>query len=466
MAIATERNTASQFVTLVHSEELYNELASIAYKKGYLDLTDTQKSELDFFEKYNFSALKKNSTYNVLSNRNENKLKAQLFTVGLPKSPIVESNRASRNVMEMVYTYDIMNYLAAKKYELENGKVHVSMLTLTFENADKTQLSDSIQEHRLFYRQLKDFFRKTLDWGDNVFLGTFVSPEVTINEAHLEKKNPKSLWHAHLHILIFTTKELKVKSVRGKIWNKYSSLCKKAGIYASERGFLLENSYVKAEGQKGYEKYFDGQKNSKRESEIARSAMMEAGKYATKPSVINSFAKKVDGEFDDFKLQCFAEYYMAFSKPSISAKCIYANKVQLEKRLTQKVRFDGSGIYKTARQVFNALKNAGLDGIFLFQKADGDMSKVPNFFTEHLEILFQNYVENVNSKSGYTYYAKITQKDTLSFAEMIYYNRDFLAGTLFPSKKILEALIKKHKPVKSFEQTIKISIPSSSPCFP
>ena len=119
--------------------------------------------------------------------------------------------------MEMMYTYDILTYLAQKNFELENDQVHTSMLTISFENADKGHLSDAIQELLLFYRQLKEYFLKTLDWQDNQLLGTIPSIEVTVNSAKLEKHNPKAIWHPHLHILIFNSKELEIKSVRSKI---------------------------------------------------------------------------------------------------------------------------------------------------------------------------------------------------------------------------------------------------------
>ena len=114
MAFMAKQNPASQFTGLIHSEELYNELTFEALNKGYLTLTDKQKSELDFFKKNNFDLLKKKSVFNVISNRACDKLKAQIFTVGLPKAPLSESAKASRNVMEMMYVTDIMNYLAQK----------------------------------------------------------------------------------------------------------------------------------------------------------------------------------------------------------------------------------------------------------------------------------------------------------------------------------------------------------------
>src|SRR5699024_9178096 len=50
--------------------------------------------------------------------------------------------------------------------------------------------------------------------------------------------------------------------------------------------------------------------------------------------------------------------------------------------------------------------------------------------------------------SGYRYYAQILNESSLNLAEIIYYNSDFLANTLFPAKKVLNRLIAKHKPVE------------------
>ena len=450
MAFVTNQNTASQFVGILHSEQIFNTLISLSEAKNYIGLSKKQKAQLKFFEKYNFNILKPKSSFNVLSNSAKNRVKAQLFSVGLSHSPLKQSNEASRNTMEMMYTYDILTYLAQKNFALEDDQVHTSMLTISFENADKEHLSDSIQELLLFYRQLKDFFRKTLDWKDNDYLGTIPSLEVTINSAKLEKHNPKAIWHAHLHILIFTSCELEIKSVRSKIWNKYSSLCKKAGIYASEKAFLLENAYAKAEGQNSYDCFLNDKKKKKQqEYKIARAATAEAGKYAIKSSDYNKFLKfNEKNEPDDFALQCFAELYSSFVKPSISKNCEYKNANQLRKRLTKRVRMQGSGLYQTARQIFNALKDVGLDGIFLFKKANGDMSRVPNFFTQALQIGFNNLVKNKDSESGYRYYASILSESSLNLAEIIYYNSDFLANTLFPAKKVLNYLIAKHRPVE------------------
>src|SRR5699024_6525817 len=131
----------------------------------------------------------------------------------------------------------------------------------------------------------------------------------------------------------------------------------------------------------------------------------------------------------------------AFTKPSISEKCPYLNKKILKKRLGEKVRFDPSGLFKTARQTFNALKNVGIDGIFLFQKAHGDLSKVPTFFTQHLRILFNDYRENLEIQSVNIYNTDITQQDNESFAEKIYYKRDFLEGEVIQYKKAVKELI-------------------------
>lgn len=450
MAFVTNQNTASQVAGLLHSEQIFNTLISLSEAKNYIELSKKQKAQLNFFEKYHFNILKPKSSFNVLSNSAKNRVKMQLFSVGLSHSPLKQSNEASRNTMEMMYTYDILTYLAQKNFELENDQVHTSMLTISFENADKGHLSDAIQELLLFYRQLKEYFLKTLDWQDNQLLGTIPSIEVTVNSAKLEKHNPKAIWHPHLHILIFNSKELEIKSVRSKIWNKYSSLCKKAGIYASEKAFLLENSYARAEGQNGYDNFLNDTKKQKhQEHKIARAATAEAGKYAIKSSDYNKFLQfNKKNEPDDFALQCFAELYLSFTKPSISRNCEYKNADRLRKRLTKRVRLQGSGLYQTARQIFNALKNVGLDGIFLFRKADGDMSRVPNFFTQCLQIGFNNLVKNKKSESGYRYYAKILSESALNLAEIIYYNSDFLANTLFADKKVLNQLIAKHKPVE------------------
>ena len=157
-------------------------------------------------------------------------------------------------------------------------------------------------------------------------------------------------------------------------------------------------------------------------------------------------------ELDDFALQCFAELYSSFVKPSISKNCEYKNAEQLRKRLTKRVRMQGSGLYQTARQIFNALKIVGLDGIFLFRKADGDMSRVPNFFTQCLQIGFNNLAKNKKSESGYRYYAQILSESSLNLAEIIYYNSDFLANTLFPARKVLNYLIAKHRPVEMLKK--------------
>ena len=213
---------------------------------------------------------------------------------------------------------------------------------------------------------------------------------------------------------------------------------------------MLENAYARAEGQNGYDNFLNDKKKQKQqEYKIARAATAEASKYAIKSSDYNKFLKfNKKNEPDDFALQCFAELYLSFTKPSISRNCEYKNADRLRKRLTKRVRLQGSGLYQTARQIFNALKNAGLDGIFLFRKARGDMSRVPNFFTQCLQIGFNNLVKNKDSESGYRYYASILSESSLNLAEIIYYNSDFLANTLFPAKKVLNRLINKHKPVE------------------
>src|SRR5699024_8906711 len=77
-----------------------------------------------------------------------------------------------------------------------------------------------------------------------------------------------------------------------------------------------------------------------------------------------------------------------------------------------------------------------------------DMSRIPNFFTQCLQIGFNNLAKNKKSESGYRYYAQILSESSLNLAEIIYYNSDFLANTLFPARKVLNYLIAKHRPVE------------------
>ena len=97
MAFVTNQNTASQFVGLLHSEQIFNTLISLSEAKNYIELSKKQKAQLKFFKKYNFNILKPKSSFNVLSNSAKNRVKAQLFSVGLSHSPLKQSNEASRD---------------------------------------------------------------------------------------------------------------------------------------------------------------------------------------------------------------------------------------------------------------------------------------------------------------------------------------------------------------------------------
>lgn len=455
MALKALVHAGRQLAANAHSEKIYDEMAYRCLVKCFIDFTSAQKAKLTALHENGGFEFRQGKKVYALSNSKKDTFKHVMRTPGLTGSPIYESNLSSQRIMENRHVLDIMNYLSKKE-----GKGHVkgAFLTFSFVNANFGYLSDADQALNDIYKKLKDYMRKTMDWGNAEFLGTMPYLEHTINKTNISKCSTYEIYHAHFHVIIFYNGELDFERAEEKLWNKFHKLCLKADVKSAAAAFMLKKTYnSSSEIDESYEKFKKELSEEEREArDIAEldGAIVEASKYSTKPADFNYLAPRKDDskKLRDYKYRIFAEIYNAAVNPTIKEDTPYLN---IKDKKAKKVRNNGSGLFQKAKQLFNAVVASGLGGVFDFQNADGDITRVPNFVTQLVKVnvdkvkeekvkLSKEYQGHHLGQSDYSYKAEIVDQDELNTAEILYYNSNLLANTVMPaSYSALEKIAKK-----------------------
>lgn len=435
MSFKATNNPAERLAGNLHSEYIFDNLAVIATENELIKLKKKQKTKLMALHDSGCLVFKRGMADTVVMNRNTNVFKHMLITPDLPGAPIYESNKSSQNMIRAMHVFEIMQYFADKR----GLDLNSAMLTFSFENADFGDLSDAEQSLKLMYGKLKNFMRTTMNWGNAEFFGALPRMETTLNKKKVNSESRKGIYHPHLHVLLFWGGKGNIRSLKSQLWQKYSSLCAKNGVKVSPKAFSLEKS-------------FDGKADKADRRQASISAIAEAMKYAIKPSIINMLevdTKKYKGDDIPYKVRIFAEMYNAQVNPTISKNPKYRNLVG--KKATR-LRSRGSGLYAVALEVYNAIVESGYSALFAFQKCNGDMSRIPNVFTQKADVIVKNYVKQKASyskqyqhhrnESGYRYSAEFANAEQLTLAETLYHNRQLLKCTLLPEKSIFDDSIK------------------------
>lgn len=408
------QSSALQLKTLYKTDYLYCKMALQCHKDGLIKLTPKQAAKTASFLATGPSYF---GAFHVLSDSAGTTYKHAICTPALNGSPIQEQNNTSTKIMEQMGTLKLLSFFAAKKTD---APVQAVMVTLSFQNADFGWLSDSKQALKIIYTKLKEWIRKTCDFGDGVWLGIMPAMEVTVNKEKFKSHDGKQLYHPHLHLVIFFAglSEHEIYSVRRQIYVKFSALCKEAGVKNSSKAYGFEKTYQK--GAKG-----KGSDQAPAETSTL-GAMLEATKYATKPEdtamIGEAFEEEGsgsgDGNGDNFAEKVFAEIYNARFAPTIHATSRYKN---LRNEKAKMIRLRGAGTYELARSVYKAIAEAGLSGLFAFNPCDGDVSMIPHVFTRFATLILKKK------------WAKLQKSQRLTPAEVLYYNKDLLKMSIFPS---------------------------------
>lgn len=450
MAFKTKRNAGSQLANNVHSEKMYDLMAYWCYKLGLIELTDKQLTKILALKANDGFEFKIGEMINVLSNGKGDTFKHVMRTPALSGSPIYESNRSSQKIMQSRHVLDLMKYLNGKD---NDGDVNAVFLTFSFTNADFGHLADGQQSLNDMYKKMKEFMRKTMRWGNAKFLGTMPSMELTLNKRRIQQGNDGGIYHVHFHVIIFFSGEKDLKSWKKQLWKKFQKLCQKADVKVAESAFFLEETYAKskkseADNEKARQKFDDEAKrdaendddDDTNDSDVEK-GILEASKYVAKPEDLLFLApKKHDSEkLKSRKKEIWAEIYNASVAPKITKDCPYLN---VKGKKATKIRNNGSGLFQKAVQIFNAIVASGLGGVFDFQKANGDITRVPNFFTNIVKVIVKGFYERKtkfskqyqghHGQSGYKYNAEIIDSDDLTLAEILYYNRNLLENAVLP----------------------------------
>lgn len=423
----SQKSSAGQLKNLYKTEYHYNKLALQCCEDDLIKLTEKQYQKLKSYLSEGPSYF---GNFHVLSDSSGTTYKHAVYTPGLGGSPIQEQNQTSSKVMELISVLKLIRFFAAKK---TTDEVQSVMVTLSFQNSDKGWLSDAEQCLKVIYTKLKDWFRKTCDFGHGQWIGMMPAMEVTVNKKHFKAHEEKQLYHQHLHLVLFFAglTEHDIYSVRRQIFKKFSELCEKAGVINSSAAYGFEKTYAKKA-----EKIDKSSLDDKAPAETSPiSAMLEATKYATKPADIEMVCKDYEdgkgggnGEGNKFAEEVFAEIYNARFNPTIHEKTRYKN---VAGKKATRVRLRGAGLYEVARSTYKAIAEAGLSGVFAFNKCDGDISLIPHVFTKFATLILEKNV------------AKISKKKDLTPNELLFYNKDMLKFSIMPSRNTLNRAIAK-----------------------
>ena len=163
-------------------------------------------------------------------------------------------------------------------------------------------------------------------------------------------------------------------------------------------------------------------------------AMLEATKYVTKPEdtamIGEAFEKENSGSDDNggdnFAEKVFAEIYNSRFSPTIHTNSRYKN---LKGQKAKMFRLRGAGTYELARSAYKAIAEAGLSGLFAFSPCNGDVSMIPHVFTRFATLILKKK------------WAKLQKSQRLTPAEVLYYNKDLLKMSIFPSRGQLQKAI-------------------------
>lgn len=439
MSSKVSRNFESQSLGILYSEILFNKMALYCAENEMIELTDKQLNTLKALEKTGgLSVASQKLTHRVLASSDHSMVKHLVMTPQIAGSPVRESNRASEQILKSLHIYQIMNYLLGK----DDKDLKAAFLTFSFKNADLGHLTDAEQALNMIYKKLRRYMERTCDFGSAEYLGTLPSLEVTVNLEKLYKRDTRGLFHPHFHVVIFYSGEINLGNVYRQLWAKYKDLCDKANAKASAAAFLLEPTYDKdSENEEQYVIFDNGQQKQSKEKRQKGllDSILEATKYETKPADLNAVAidKKDPKPLKNFKAKAWAELYNSNVHPKLSENCPY--KGIKEAKL---IRNNGSGLFQLANQIYRAIVNAGLGGLFDFQPANGDLAKVPTVFTQAVQIdakkIIKEQQEQIlklkqqgKSSSGYKIAAKIANISKLTSEEVLYYNRQILQKALF-----------------------------------
>lgn len=432
MSTRTSRDFESQSVTTLQSELIFDDLAYWAMMQQSAEFTDKQRVALEIFHRVGHVQVRKGMTHQVITTGNRSVSKHMMITPQLPTSPVRESNLASEMMMQYLHALEIAQYLEAK----QEKDLQALFLTFSFKNASFGHLADAEQLLKMLYKKLRRFMERTMDWKDAEYLGTLPTMEVTINRKHLLNGDKENLYHPHMHVTIFFTGDVNMGDASRQLWAKFKKLCDRANAKASSAAFKLERTYEKdVEADNSYFVNGEEQKGDNRKKKSMIDGILEATKYQSKPADLNMLKvfKKDPKDVKDFKVSVWAEIYQAAVHPQLSKNCPY-------KGLTKAtlIRNGGSGIFLLATQIFKAIVNAGFGGLFDFQPANGDISKVPAVFVQMITVKIEKVLKMKKDRaiakkrsSGYYIQSKIAKATAMNPEEVAYYNRLIMRSSLF-----------------------------------
>ena len=432
MAQKIKKNASQKLAAVLDSQRIYCDLALRAYNADLIDLTEKQVNQLNLMKKNGFVSLpdEKNPVF-VLTDSAKTTAKISMITPNLARTPLKQSNEASKKAMEAMRAFDIMKGLLLKK----NGKkkIYAEFLTLTFANARLGELEKAMWDLKSGYLKLKDMLRKNKEFEEFRPLGGLPSFEITVNKESLSRQNAQNLFHPHIHVLLYFDKEIDIDALKLKIFKKWADFCAKTGHKMDFDAQLLEHAYSEESGKKV-------------QNNASLASIREAVKYSVKPDDINRLALtgSSSGADDDFKLRVFAEIYNVF----VSFKRDENGNVERDKNdriKKRKFRVDSFGMMKEAIMYYHSLVKAGLSGIFLQKTRDSEGAGIPTIFTNISKFSVTGSILSKYSKSGHSYSAHFSDTETLNQAETLYYNSSIAQKTIFEDfdLKSLKSAVKK-----------------------
>lgn len=288
-----------RYATAINTEKKFTNMMIEAESQGLVKQTRKQLNNMRSF----VGIMQSNPSQDLLhsSDSTHGKMR-KLISSGDHHSPLQQQQDSSVRVNEVMQQMQIAERLTKAESDIFgelSGEMHAYMLTLTRPNSHKGKLHDDYKKHRSRVSKLL----KALDDGakrgngvqliDGVYLGGFVSHEVTINEKKLANKQTQGLYHPHTHVILLSDGVLDIPATKDVLLTKWRAL--NSDLSLSKDAFDLRSAY------------------SEKDDTDDISPIKEIIKYSVKPAIWNSLSNV----HDQFQVEVFSELYNAIRRKKL-----------------------------------------------------------------------------------------------------------------------------------------------------
>lgn len=317
-------NLGKKFSVALETERRASEMLLDCYDKGLINNKLSEKAI------HNLKAVKKlvmtHPQMQLLHSKDgtSGKMRKLMLASGDHKFPLQQQQDTSRKINEKMLELDVALRILKERNGIDVP--HAYSLTLTVPNVHKGQLeqrfgswsklSKDAKKRNLRYTnsRLKKEFNKGVDPNHRshfglvggTYLGGMYAFELTVNDKNLEAGKGKSIYHPHVHWIIFSDTVLDEKATADAIFDKWQSI--NPHVKLSRAAFDFEHVYKKQASTKAKnktDKELENDLKTMAKDQLKQtiiSGIKEATMYTMKPQSWDALYKKPEE---------FAEVYNA-----------------------------------------------------------------------------------------------------------------------------------------------------------